>query len=286
MRLGLVGFVPTIPVWGIATRDAKPEVLCLESDKIIVGGNLCRPTYSGYDEVYSSGDVIEVGCMAHCRRYWWEAKGSDSRRAHAALAYIGRLYALEEKFRELKLSGDGLRDARQKHANPILDQFAVWIQTEASQVLPKSEIGKAFTYTQNQWQALRRYTEDGVLSIDNNLAERLMKIPAIGRKNFLFVGSEEGGRRAAILMSIIASAKRCHVEPLAWISELLRELPRRRAVCEGDPPASNTEQPQASASLTDLLPDEWLVRHPEHRWAIDDLRQKEREKTRQAKIGR
>ncbi len=112
---------------------------------------------------------------------------------------------------------------------PILNDFQAWLTKEQHRVLPKSEIGKAFTYTLNQFAALCRYTEDGAVSVDNNLAERPMKLPAIGRKNWLFVGSEQGGEqggeqgseqgseqggeRAAMLLSIIASAKLCHVEP-------------------------------------------------------------------------
>jgi transposase len=163
----------------------------------------------GYDQVYAIGMVIEAACMAHCRRYWWKTLETDSRRVHDAISYIARLYALEAQFDLSKMEGDTRRDTRQQHAVPILSTFEARLRTEHQNILPKSLIGKALTYTRNQWVALRRYTEDGVLSIDNNLAERLMKPPAIGRKNFLFVGSETGGDRAAILLSIIASAKLC-----------------------------------------------------------------------------
>ena len=144
-------------------------------------------------------------------------------------------------------------------------------------MLPKSPIGKAFTYTLNQWLALCRYTEDGALSIDNNLAERLMKPPAIGRKNFLFVGSETGGDRAAILLSIIASAKLCGVEPWAWLNHLFRELPLQLAA------ASESQKPP---DLADLLPDNWLKSYRQHRWQIDEIRKKERQRSRQQKISK
>ena len=114
------------------------------------------------------------------------------------------------------------------------------------------------------------------LSIDNNLAERLMKHPAIGRKNFLFVGSETGGDRAAVLLSIITSAKLCGVEPWAWLNHVFRELPLRRAASD----------PDILPGLTDLLPDNWLKSHPQHRWEIDDIRQKERARSRQKKINK
>ena len=221
-----------------------------------------------------SKDVIEVACMAHCRRPWWDARKTDSRRAHEALSDITRLYALEEQFTEAKLTGDALRDARQKHALPILETFKTWLESERPGLLPKSEIAGAFTYTLNQWEVLLRYTEDGALSIDNNLAERLMKLPAIGRKNWLFVGSEAGCERAAILLSLIASAKLCHVEPWAWLNAVFRELPQRLSgLGDDDPPPD----------LSDLLPDVWLKSHPEHRWQIDDIRQEERRRSREQK---
>ena len=219
--------------------------------------------------------------MTHCRRYWWEAKETDSRRAHEAISYIARLYALEAQFDQAKLEGDALRDATQQHATPILNTFAAWLRQEQTNVLPKSPISKAFTYTLNQWSALCRYTEDGALSIDNNLAERLMKLPAIGRKNFLFVGSETGGERASILLSIIASAKLCADEPWAWLNAVFRELPIRRAAAS--PATSESGKPP---DLTDLLPDNWLQSHPKHRTQIDDIRKKERQRSRQQKISK
>lgn len=191
------------------------------------------------------------------------------------------MYALEAQFDHAKLEGDARRDARQQHAIPILNTFAAWLRKEQRRVLPKSPIGKAFACAMNQWAALSRCVEDGALSIGGNLAERLMKPPAIGRKNFLFVGSETGGNRAAILLSLIASAKLCQVEPWAWLSHLFRELPLRRATA--DSATSNFEKPP---DLTDLLPDNWLKSHPQHRWKIDDTRQKERARSRQQKISK
>ena len=216
--------------------------------------------------------------MAHCRRYWWEAIGNDSRRTHEAISYIARLYELEVHFENSLLKGDALRDARQQHAIPILHAFETWLKKEQENVLPKSLIGQAFTYTLNQWQALCRYTEDGALDIDNNIAERMVKLPAIGRKNWLFVGSQTGGDRAAILLSIIASAKLCKVEPWAWLNAVLKELPLRMAAVAA--------APDKPPDLSDLLPDAWLKSHPEHRWEIDDIRKEERDRSRKQKFGK
>ena len=145
--------------------------------------------------------------------------------------------------------------------------------------LPKAAIAEAFRYTINQWAALCRYTEDGCLDIDNNTAERMVKLPAIGRKNWLFVGSESGGVRAAILLSLIASGKHCGVEPWAWLNAVFREMPWRMASRAGGDVLADRPP-----DLSDLLPDAWLKSHPEHRWQIDDIRKEEREQSRQQKI--
>lgn len=253
------------------TREGENPTRFLENFK----GYLQADAFSGYDELLSKGTIIEVACMAHCRRYWWEAIGNDSRRTHEAISYIARLYELEVHFENSLLTGDVLRDARQQHAIPILHAFETWLKKEQDKVLPKSLIGQAFTYTLNQWQALCRYTEDGALDIDNNIAERMVKLPAIGRKNWLFVGSQTGGDRAAILLSIIASAKLCKVEPWAWLHAVLKELPIRIAAADANP-----DKPP---DLSDLLPDAWLKSHPEHRWEIDDIRKVERDRSRRQK---
>jgi hypothetical protein len=255
------------------TREGKNPSHFLEN----FTGYLQADAFSGYDQVYSKGRVIEVACMAHCRRYWWEAQETDSRRAHEAVSYITRLYSLETQFEKALLTGEALRAARQLHAVPILTAFETWMRNEQTRVLPKSPIGKAFTYTLNQWQALCRYTEDGALAIDNNLAERMVKLPAILRKNALFVGSEAGGNRAAILLSIIASAKYCQLEPWVWLNAVLTELPIRLASA-----AKATGPPD----ISDLLPDAWLKSHPEHRWEIDEIRKKERERSKHHKAGK
>jgi transposase len=256
------------------TREGENPSRFLETFK----GYLQADAYKGYDRIYFGGHIIEAACMAHCRRYWWEAISNDSRRAHEAVSYIARLYELEVHFDRMALKGDALRDARQQHAIPILHAFETWLKKEQPNVLPKSLIGQAFTYTLNQWQALCRYTEDGALDIDNNIAERMVKLPAIGRKNWLFVGSQTGGDRAAILLSIIASAKLCKVEPWAWLHAVLKELPIRMAAAEANP-----DKPP---DLSDLLPDAWLESHPEHRWEIDDIRKVERDRSRQQKTSK
>ena len=152
--------------------------------------------------------------------------------------------------------GCGLPSGSQ-HAAPLLKDLKTWLDDQ--EFLPKELTGKAATYTLNQWDALNRYVEDGNLAIDNNAAERAMKPVAIGRKNWLFVGSPQAGQRAAILMSLMASCKSCEVEPWAWLKAALTELPR-------------------GASSKSLLPDAWLQQNPSHKWTIAQRRRDERQK--------
>jgi transposase len=226
-------------------------------------GYLQADAYGGYNGIFlqSGGAIQEVACWTHCRRYWWEARVSDSRRAHQALAYIARLYRIEDQL--IEVSDEQRRAARQEHALPILEQFGQWLDHEQREVLPKSPIAAASTYTRNQWQALQRYTEAGFLSIDNNVSERTVKTPALGRKNWLFVASETGGHRAARLFSLTASCKANCVEPFAYLRDIFARLPLL-----GDSPSAE--------QLDELLPNRWLAAHPEHRWSIDDLRRSER----------
>jgi len=223
-------------------------------------GYLQADAYGGYDGIYGGGVVIEVACWAHARRKWYDARTTDPVRAHHALALIQRLYKIEDDCRDI--ASDARRDARRQHALPILTEFRAWLDAESPKLLPKSPIGQAATYALNQWDALLRYCEDGELSIDNNVAERSMKMQALGRKNWLFVASRKGGDRAAILFSLVASCKANQVEPWAWLRDVFARLP---SLDETD-----------AAALESLLPDAWLADHPQHRWQIDALRKQAR----------
>ncbi len=142
-------------------------------------GYLQADAYSGYDALYVSGTIIEVGCWAHARRKFDEAKESDPLRAHLALAMIQRLYRVEKDAKELD---DAARQSlRQERSGPILEEIHAWLVTEQAKVLPKSPIGEATAYALNHWKALTRYLEHGRLSIDNNASERGMKPVALGR---------------------------------------------------------------------------------------------------------
>ena len=188
-------------------------------------GYLQADAYVGYDELYQDGDVVEVGCWAHARRKFYDAQTADKERSLIALAYIRRLYDVEKGGRERQLDSVALHSLRQEKSQAILEDFHAWLQAQAQQVLPKSPLGGAIAYTLKLWKALTRYVEDGILDIDNNAAERALRRVAIGRKNWLFAGSDEGGKRAAIVYTMIASCQRHGVEPFAYLRDVLARIP-------------------------------------------------------------
>ena len=169
-------------------------------------GYLQADAFSGYNPLYVTGRIVELGCWAHARRKFYEAKESDPVRAHDALRRIGEMYRVEADARDLDAAGR--LALRRQRTRPLLESFAQWLEKPGGQVLPKSPLGKAIAYAENHWAALERFTTDGHFSIDNNAAERALRPVCVGRKNWLFAGSERGGHAAAILYSLIESAKR------------------------------------------------------------------------------
>ena len=143
-------------------------------------------------------------------------------RAHEALRFIKRLYRIERQIRSL--SDEQRLQQRQAHAIPILQEFKVWLDIQANAVLPKSALGNAVQYTLKNWEALCRYTEAGYLEPDNNYAEQCLRPVAVGRKAFLFVGSERAGRAAAIYYSLVESFKANKVNPLTYLTYVLSNV--------------------------------------------------------------
>jgi transposase len=207
-------------------------------------GYLHADAFSGYDGLYlpdprtAAARIIEVACNAHARRKFYEARGSDALRSHQALAYYRQLYELERAAKDF--SDEQRLQMRQDLAVPILGQFRAWLEAQRPEVLPKSPMGEAIGYALNNWAALARYTEAGFLAIDNNVAEREMKRIAIGRKNWLTVGSPHGGRTAAVLFSFTSTCQRLGVEPWTYLQDVLTRLPTTPA-----------------AQFGNLLPDHW-----------------------------
>jgi transposase len=181
-------------------------------------GFLQCDAYAGYDELFrrANGTIIEVGCWAHARRKFVEAQKTSPREAHEAVARIKQLYGVEHEAKDFDAAAR--RSLRQEKSVPLLAALA-------ATALPKSPLGEAVTYARNQWAALNVYVTDGALAMDNNLAERAVKPFAIGRKNWLFFGSDDGGRRLAILSSFTATCQQFRVNPWTWLKETLTRLP-------------------------------------------------------------
>lgn len=209
-------------------------------------GYLQADAFAGYDRICAGPDVTEVACWAHARRKFYQARTTAPELAHEALARIGQLYGVERQAKEL--ASEERCAIRQRESLPMLNSLGDWLQEQKRRVLPKSPFGQAASYALSNWQALCRYIEDEDLSIDNNLSERSLRAQAIGRKNWLFVGSDNGGRTAAVLFSMTASCKRLGIDPFAYLRDVLDRLPTT--------PVQN---------LPDLLPDTWFVANPRAR---------------------
>jgi transposase len=186
------------------------------------GGYLQADAFSGYDALYASGKVIEVGCMAHARRKFYEAKDSDPVPTHEALALIRRLYEVEDKAKDLDAASR--LAMRQGQSVPVLNDLHAWLLKQQTRCLPKSPLGGAIGYALNQWAALCRYASDGDLEIDNNATERAIRGVAIGRNNWTFFGSDNGGNTAAVLRSFVASCQRNKVDPFSWLKDVLSRI--------------------------------------------------------------
>jgi transposase len=200
-------------------------------------GYLQADAFNGYDGIYlqSQGRIIEVGCWAHARRKFHESRRLDSVRMETALAWIAKLYAVEKDLRErcqgawkaLTLEERAVRIAaeRQERSRPLLDSFHSWLEAEAPRVLPKSTVRGAMDYTLSNWAALSVYPEDGWLDIDNNEGENSIRGLCLGRRNWLFLGNDRGGRAAAIHFSLLASCKRHGHDPWVYLRDVLTRLP-------------------------------------------------------------
>jgi transposase len=206
-------------------------------------GYLQADAFSGYDGLYAGPDVTEVACWAHVRRKFFEARTSAPVPAHAALARIRQLYKIEAAAEEF--TAEDRRALRHRESVPLLVAFGEWLTEQERHVLPKSPLGQAVAYARSNWAALCRYPEHGGLSIDNNLAERMLRAQALGRKNWTFLGSDRGGRTAAVLYSLTGTCKHHDIDPFAYLQDILRRLPSH--------PADQLEE---------LLPDVWFASHP------------------------
>lgn len=184
-------------------------------------GYLQADAFAGYNRICAGGDVVEVACWAHARRKFFDAQGAYGPEARRVLRLIGRLYAVEARAKRLGVTPERLLAWRQRHARRRLAQLRAELDRLSLVALPRSGLGTALGYTLNNWKALTRYTEAAFLAIDNNHSERQIKQLVIGRKNWLFAGSDEGARNAALLYSLVVSCKLAGVDPFAYLRDVL-----------------------------------------------------------------
>ena len=198
------------------------------------GPNECLQDFSGflqtdgyavYEDFNKRSGITLLHCMAHARRMFDQALDNDKQRAEYVLTEMQKLYAVEQMGRDKSLSMEELHTLRQEQAIPILENIKVWMMNTYPEVLPESTIGKAIGYSLKRWDKLSLYTTDARLEIDNNLVENAIRPVAIGRKNYLFAGSHDGARRAAMLYSFLGTCKINNVNPFEWLRDILRRIP-------------------------------------------------------------
>ena len=205
-------------------------------------GTIQTDGYDAYDQFESDPHIQVIGCWAHARRKWSDALDEDKRTASEALAYINKLYHIENEAKEAGLTGDALTEKRQKESYPIILQFEKWMYETATKTSQNSRVGKAIKYTLPLMPRLGRYVNDGRFCIDNNLIENAIRPLALGRKNFLFCGNHDAAVRAAIVYSLVDTCKAVGKDPREWMEDVLVRIPGNE---------NNRE------ALRNLLPDKW-----------------------------
>jgi transposase len=194
--------------------------------------------------------VIEVGCWAHVRRKFFELHvASKSTLAQTVLDRIGQLYGIERDMVELRLDRKAALQYRQQHAKPLLTALHAWLQAQRSQITDGTASARAFDYTLKRWPALVRYADNSLLPMDNNQVENQIRPWALGRKNWLFVGSPNAAQRAADIMSLIQTAKLNGIEPLAYLTDVLTRLPTHLNRCIDELLPTRWKPPGAADSI-------------------------------------
>ena len=189
-------------------------------------GILQADAYSGYSKLFDSGRVVHAACMAHARRYYWEVYDTQKRApgtvAEQALQRIAKLYEIEADIRGRP--PEERRRERVERAAPLLNDLHAWLSEMLAHVSAKSDLAHAIGYTLTHWKALTRYCEDGRIEIDNNAAERALRGVSLGRKNYLFFGSDAGGERAAAIYSLVETAKLNGLDPEGYLRDVFERI--------------------------------------------------------------
>lgn len=180
--------------------------------------------FAGYNKAASSSDINQIYCMAHARRYFERALDNDPDRAKHFLNEVQKLYDIERDIKEQHIEGDAKVHYRQEHAAPILNDLKKWLDEELQKVTPKSTIGKAIIYSKERWKGLSTYCNFSYTEIDNNPVERSIRPMVIGRKNYLFAGSDDSAERAACFYSFFITCRLHEVNPKAWIEDVFEKI--------------------------------------------------------------
>jgi hypothetical protein len=196
-------------------------------------GVLQADAYAGFNKLYEDGSIQQAPCMAHIRRKFYDLKEAHkSPIAIEALERIAPLYKIEEEIRGR--APDERQQVRNLRSRPIMNSIREWLNAALAKLSPKSETAAAIRYALSNWEALTRYCDDGRREIDNSAAERALRAVSIGRKNYLFAGSDRGGDRAATFYSLIGSAKLNGIDPEAYLREVL--------TCVADQPINRIQE--------------------------------------------
>jgi transposase len=186
-------------------------------------GTLQADGYAGYNRLYEQGRIVEAACWAHVRRKFHDLyQAHRSPIAAEALERIGHLYGIEKEIRGR--SPSERREVRNARSRPLLESMNIWLKATLAKLSRKSDVALAINYALGRWTALLRYCADGGVEIDNNAAERSLRAVALGRKNYLFAGSDAGGERAAAMYSLLGSAKLSGIDPEAYLATVLRRI--------------------------------------------------------------
>jgi transposase len=179
--------------------------------------------FAGFNKLYEGGAIQQAPCMAHIRRKFFDLmKAHNSPIAAEAVQRIAALYRIEKEIKGR--SAEERRSVRTARARPLFDDMRRWLEHARSQLAPKSETAAAIHYALTLWDALARYLDDGRIELDNMIAERALRPVAIGRRNYLFAGSDAGGRRAAILYTLIGTARLNGLDPEAYLRYVLARI--------------------------------------------------------------
>jgi len=203
-------------------------------------GALQTDAYAGYDQYKNKDHITLLGCMVHSRRKFEHAKENSPSKSRQALALYAKLYRIEERAREEGMSFEERHLLRMQQSIPAMKELKQWLDEQREQVLPRSPLGIAVSYTLNIWERLERTMTDGKFEIDNNKIENKIRKLALGRKNYMFCGSHEGAERNAMMYSFFACCSEAGVNPTEWMTDVLNRIPDHHA-----------------NKLSELLPHNW-----------------------------